>query len=175
VLLAPVLTLACGCVTLEQTGCKASAPPTGVPCQVVATWQPQVKFAADPVHGGVQAPGLAGRLYLFGPEVGYPMAGDGSVVVDLYDATCATGGPPVMIEEWQLDSATLKKLLKRDAIGWGYTMFLPWGSFRPDIARVSLRVRYQPLQGAPLFAESAAMTLNHEGESGPVVTQAAKR
>jgi hypothetical protein len=185
----PLAALAGGCVTLDCLRSDDEPPPPGTPCQVVAWWQPHVVFAPDPARNGVSAPGLAGRLYLFGQEVGFPMVGDGSVVVDLYDETnCPAGRPagqapgppagqagaqPVLQEEWRIDPVTLKRLLRRDRIGWGYTLFLPWGRYRPDLTRVQLRVRYVPDHGSPVFAEPTSVNLSADGSpTGPPVVTA---
>jgi hypothetical protein len=149
-----------GCVILPKTD-KEDPMPHGQVCQIVATWNHQVAFVPDPVHGGAEAPGLAGRLYLFGPEISFPLIDDGSVVVDLYDDTKPAGeGQPIPLEEWRLDPATLKRLAKRDMIGWGYTLFLPWGTYKPEISQVHLKVRYVTAKGNPFFAESGPMTLD---------------
>ena len=111
------------------------------------------------------APGLVGRIYLFGPDVGAPLVGDGSLVADLYDDTAGPapkGARP--LEEWQFDRQTLKRLQRRDAIGWGYTVFLPWATCKPEITRVHLKVRYVPSKGTPLYAASSPMTLGDSEE-----------
>jgi hypothetical protein len=111
---------------------------------------------------------LTGRLYLFGPQIDYPLAGDGSLIVELYAASppaqpsptsaAQPSSPPPAelqrLERWELDKATLHKLLRKDPIGWGYTLFLPWGSYRSDLTQVKLRVCYQPQRGTPLYADS---------------------
>jgi hypothetical protein len=167
--LVALLPLAGGCVTTSNwLGGTADGPPVGVPCQVVATWDAEVRFAPDPVRGGMMAPGLAGRLYLFGPQIDFPMGADGSVVVDLFDATHPGPLPAAPLEEWRIDRETLLRLQRRDAIGWGYTLFLPWGTYRPDLGVVQLKVRYEPAKGTPLYAENAPLTLRAPG-SNPVV------
>lgn len=149
-----------GCVHLPKTGSDDDMP-HGAVCQAVATWNHQVVFAPDPAHGGAEGPGLVGRLYLFGPEISYPLIDDGSVVVDLFDGTKPAGeGPPIPLEEWRIDPTTLKRLAKRDMIGWGYTLFLPWGTYKPEISQVHLKVRYITAKGNPFFAESGPMTLD---------------
>ena len=119
----------------------------------MATWRPDVYYAADPAHGGVERPTLFGRVYLFGPELGFPMTGDGKLVVDLYEGAVPHGATGTPLEEWRFDPATLKGLLKRDMIGWGYTIPLPWSTYRADVTTVVLKARYEPTKGAPLFAE----------------------
>jgi hypothetical protein len=158
-----VASLSAGCVTLDRFHTKQDAPPTGPAAQVVVTWNKSVCFAADPTHNGAPNPGVAGRLYLFGPDCSFPLAADGSVSVELYDDTpLASGGKAVLKEQWNIDKDTLKRLLKKDMIGWGYTLFLPWGTYSPNLTRVHLMVRYTPAAGgAPLFAPSETVSLGH--------------
>jgi hypothetical protein len=153
-----------GCVTTGSFIPSADGPPAGDPCKVVATWNNQVMFTPDPTHGGNPIPGIAGRMYLFGPKVDFPMTAEGMVVADLFDA--AQTGPnqqPVLLEEWRIDKDTLKRLLRRDAIGWGYTLFLPWGTYKPDITKIQMKLRFEPVHGVPLYTENARVTLNPEG------------
>lgn len=166
-----VFLLTAGCVPPGQLLCT-DGPPTGTVCQVAATWQREIVFTADPAHGGAPTPGLAGRVYFFGPRVDFPLAGDGTLIVDLYDGS--KGDPtatPVPLEEWRIDKATLGRLIRRDTIGWGYTVFLPWGTYRPDLTQVRLRARYEPPHGAPIYSESTAITLeNRAAQPSPPVT-----
>jgi hypothetical protein len=124
-------------------------------------WNPSVVFTPDPVHDGKANPGLAGRIYLFGPEIGCPMLGNGGLVVQLFDDTkpCAEKEAKPL-EEWRLDPVGFKQLQRRDAIGWGYTLFLPWGTYKPEINQVHLKVCYQPPKGFPIYAASSPITLS---------------
>jgi hypothetical protein len=145
---------------LPKTG-PDEAIPHGAVCQVVATWNHQVVFAADPTHGGAPTPGLAGRLYLFGSEISYPLIEEGSLVVDLYDDTkSAANSPPLPLEEWRLDPDTLKRLVKKDMIGYGYTLFLPWGTYKPDINQIHLKARFVAAKGASFYADSGPVSLD---------------
>jgi hypothetical protein len=136
-------------------------------CHVMTSWEPRVLYTPDPTHGGTPTPGLAGRLYLFGSMIGQPLVGDGSLVVDLYDdIPVDAGGKGKLIEKWALDKDTLKRLLRHDTIGDGYTLFLPWGTYRPDITKVHLKVSYQPSKGSPLFDSGSTIALN-DNNAGP--------
>lgn len=173
-----LLVLTAGCVSLGPLVLSEDNPPTGAICQVVATWNNAVVFTPDPTHNGDPTPGIAGRLYLFGPTMSYPLAGDGCLVVDLYldppgTTTPIAGATPV--EEWRIDKDTLHRLLRKDAIGWGYTLFLPWGTYKKEINQVRLRVRYQPAQGTPLFAETPRLTLSDENTLPRVLPPQVKR
>ncbi len=150
-----------GCLTLDA---KVKEAPTGTPVQAAATWQTYVLFASDPVREGATTPGLAGRLYLFGPQADFPLAAPGSVEVRLYPDPPNPAAPEAPLELWRLDADTLKGKLQRDAIGWGYSLLLPWGTYRPDLTHVRLTVRFDPATGAmPLYAQETHLSLHGQG------------
>jgi hypothetical protein len=166
----PLVFLLSGCVTLDALHVGEERAPTGAACHAVATWKNQVHFTPDPTRGGAPGPGLVGRFYLFDKTVGYPIAGNGSLVVDLYDCTnTAPGQQPVLIEEWRIDKDTLARLLVKDGIGWGYTLFLPWATYRPELRSIQLRVRYQPEGMPPLYAGISQVMLQDENQPPPTV------
>jgi hypothetical protein len=126
----------------------------------VATWQKNMAYAADPTHNGQMNPGLAGRLYLFGQQIDYPMTGNGALMVEMFDET---QGPPVKVEQWSLDPVTLQRLLRRDMIGWGYTLFLPSGTWKPEMSKIRVRTCYHPKTGTPLYTENAVVLAETNG------------
>lgn len=144
--------LAVGCATTEEFFAKEKAAPDSGVGQVACFWENTVRFVADPTRNGDKNAGIAGRMWLFDTALSKPIEGDGSVAVFLYDET---SGQPEMLEAWLFDPATLKRLQKKDPAGPGYTLFLPWAKYRPDITKIVLRVRYQPAKGAPQFTENA--------------------
>jgi hypothetical protein len=132
--------------------------------QIATTWTNQVLFTPDPTHGGASTPGLAGRLYLF-DERGFPVVGYGAVTVELYDDSAKSkGGQAKLLELWTIDKEPLRRLLRRDTIGWGYSLFLPWGTYSPAITAVQLKVRYDAPKSMPLYNEST-VTLNSQGNA----------
>ena len=161
------LLLGGGCVTTGHFGHKEEGPPVGEVCQAVAYWANQVAFSPDPVNQGRQSPVLRGRLYLFGRQIDFPRTGGGSVVVELFDATPNTGRDPNLpLEVWEFDADTLRqRCLSRDMIGWGYNLFLPWGTYRPEISTVRLRVCYQPPGGLPIYTDNPPMTLSSAADT----------
>ena len=149
-----------GCVGTDSFLQWGEEKPSVEPCRVVAAWNPAVVSTADPMHGGAENPGLAGRIYLFGPEIGAPLLANGSLHVALFDdSRCGSGQNSPPLEEWHFDAQTFKRLKHHDPVGWGYTVFLPWGTYRPEIKRVHLKVCYEPPHGFPIYAASAPMTL----------------
>jgi hypothetical protein len=161
--LVPLVLSLAGCVDTGAFLVPGFENMKATPCEVVVAWNPEVMTRPDPVNRGTPLPGLGGRMYLFGEGSDCPLPGDGSVVVDLYDRTPPHGANnTVPLEEWRIDRATLKRLLRRDAVGWGYTLFLPWGTYRPDIREVELRLRYDPVSGSPLYAESSPVVFHKD-------------
>ena len=164
-----LLTAAPGCVTTTTAFCFNRD--MIAPAQVQATWDNRVRFTTDPTRGGATQPVLAGRLYLFGPELDSPLIGDGKVVIDLYDLS--PGGKDLPAERtherWDLDPATLAKFRRKDVIGEGYTLVLPWATFRPDVTQVKMTVCYVPAKGTPLYGEPALVTLN--GDTPLTITE----
>ena len=174
-LLLTVLLSQTGCVGLDSFATNGARPPKGAVCKVVATWVPQVVSTSDPTRNGLPTPCIAGRVYLFDMDLSHTLMGDGSLIVELYDSSIIDPhtNQPKQLERWTFDADTLnQKLLKRDFFEWGYTLGLPWGSYRPDITKVEMRVRYQPKVGAPLFSDPARVTLAGQGDQ-PVIAQTA--
>lgn len=158
------MALSGGCVTTSTAlRPKEAPPPPQSAFQVHATWENRVLITQDVVNNGRPLVGLGGRLYLFGQELGHPVAGDGMAIVEVADVTHANAQTkPKLIERWEIDADTLKRLLRKDMIGWGYSLFLPWQTYRPDITKVQLQVRYVPAKGMPLFSPPAVIALRNE-------------
>jgi hypothetical protein len=156
-----------GCVTLDPFTKRHEGPPAGPISEVAVTWDKAIAFVPDFTHGGAMTPGLMCRVYLFGADAGVPLAGDGTVAIDLFDDTSlASGGKAVLKEQWNLDKDTLKGCLRKDLVGWGYTLFLPWGTYNPSIKQVHMMVRYTPGTGIPFYQPSQTMSLIHP-DGGP--------
>jgi hypothetical protein len=161
-----------------STGSKKGVPeqpPVGPAVQVQSLWQGRIVTTADVVHKGGQLPGMAGRVFLFGPDLGpeneagsgrgHPVKGKGKLLVDLYEAT--PNAQPRLLEHYEFPNDVLNRLLRKDGIGWGYTVFLPWPEYRPETKRVQVRVSFEPDEGGALFAPPAQITLRND--SGPPV------
>lgn len=159
-----------GCVSVPQPrDCSKPVADAGKqqPANVVTRWQNDVGYAADPTRGGAQIPGIVGRVYVFGPQMDYPLEGDGSLHVELFDAA----KPDKPLETWDIDPVAARKMQKQDAIGSGYSVFLPWSSYRKDLTQVQMRVSYKPAKSTTaLFARTAVV---HFGGPAPLVASSA--
>jgi hypothetical protein len=128
--------------------------------QVHATWVNKLVVTEDAANQGAPLPGLAGRVYLFGPDLGLPVKGTGKVIVDLFDAAQAgPNGESKMLERWVFTKENLDRLLRKDVIGWGYTLFLPWPDYQPAFKRLQVQVSYLPETGVSMYGERTALTL----------------
>ena len=173
-----VLLLNAGCFGLDKRSWFSSKPDAPLPANhMEVMWYKQVRYIPDPTKGGVPSAAIAGRMYLFegdGERLGgAPMAGDGNLVVEIYDDSKPVGRDGAQpVETTNFPKAILPKLLQKDALGGegGYTLLIPCP---PDLTQVHITVRLeQPKPGIPLFASSASMTLER-GASPTSVAQPA--
>jgi hypothetical protein len=130
--------------------------------QVVTTWNNKVVYAPDPTRGGSPTSGLMGRLYLFGADGGTPLMADGKIVVDLFDLSEET---PRMLEQWNIDNETLGKLKKDDVFGMGYSIFLPWSTYKSNIQAINLILKYEPPVGKAIISQSGRLSVDHDETS----------
>jgi hypothetical protein len=166
---------ALACFAVVGTGCfgkgnlplvgadssKSSAAAKQSDC-IEAVWLKEVIMAPDIQRNGAPAPGLAGKLYIFGPDVGKPKLVEGNVIIDLYDDTPrGENSTPRHIEQWRFEGNTLAPFLKRDLVGDVYSLLLPWGTYSRDIRRVHFAVRYEPANAAPVTTTSGTISLEH--------------
>jgi hypothetical protein len=159
-----------GCVGIDGFLHKPEPVPTGKPCQIVATWNKEVLFVPDPASNGIPRPGISGRIYLFGPEFSHPLTADGKLTVEMFVPVVShVDGTHVKaelqrLESWEMDQETLRKLIRKDMIGWGYSVFLPWGTYRPETNQVRLKVRFEGNNEMPVFTESRLTLMKPKGK-----------
>ncbi|MBI1832828.1 MAG: hypothetical protein HYR84_15415 [Planctomycetes bacterium] len=125
-------------------------------------WDNRVRITQDSVNAGRPLPGLVGRLYLFGNDRN--VDAHGYVVVTMHDAT--KPGSEELVK-WRFDPKSLKLLKRKDHLGDGYTLFLPWEGYRPEIRQVKLQACYLPEKGAPRYLDPSRVTLQSEDEFIP--------
>ncbi len=153
-----------GCTLDQYWTTKDGSPTGGAPCYVATAWLNRVQYTPDVVNDGAPTPGLVCRLYIFDESETHPMVGDGSVTITLFDDTHGPAAGP--LEQWYIDPAALKKFLKKDVVGQGYTLFLPWKSCAAEVVKTHLTVKYEPATGTPLFGPVTPLTLEHTPPPG---------
>jgi hypothetical protein len=148
-----------GCVNLESsTASNAPEPPPLPVNEVMMYWEPSIRFAQDTTSSGTLMPGLAGRVYLINDDLKRMVDAQGSIHVAIRDTSpgAPTGQYAVKCEFKELD---LKRLKRKDMLGDGYTLFVPWETFRPEIKHVEVQVCYTPKGGAPHYSSPMALPL----------------
>jgi hypothetical protein len=125
-------------------------------------WNNELMITQDNLNGGAPLPGLVGRLQLLNEDTGRQVEAHGKVMVCMFDMTpVPSGKPAIKVAEWSFDEKSLKQLKKKkiDTFGGGYTLFLPWDTYRPDVKQVQLQVAYIPTDGPPRYGEPSKLTL----------------
>lgn len=137
--------------------------------EMTTLWRNKIDYLPDPSPGknGQMGPGIAGQLFLFGPNMQFAQP-DGKLTVALYDETPRPPGQaPLPPEGWEFDKETLKKLRTFDErFGMSYALFLPWPTYRPDVTRIRIAVRYDPEHGYPLYGSETRITLDNSANGG---------
>jgi len=167
--------LSTGCITIEVTKSppaekkeastekkQAAVKEQPAPCQMVIHWHNEVMHTPDGSRDGALMPVLVGRIYLFGQTLAIPLEVDGAVAVELFNLNevvpAGTEGTPEggprRLEKWIIDPVTLQKLKRKDPIGWGYNLALPWTTYKPELTKLQMRVCYQPAKGNPIYETS---------------------
>jgi hypothetical protein len=145
-----------------------------VPCQIHTRWDHQVHFTANTEDKGKEIPQIVGRVYLFGSDLKTPIPARGTMQVYLYNDMPDAPDKETPLEKWVIATNIVKVLERRDAAGWGYTMLLPWTTYRPDITHVRLMVRFDQV-GSKIALYSDTVDLTFENPTTPKVDIAHKQ
>ena len=134
----------------------------GEAARLTAAFSNKVIYAPDPTRGGDPVPGLLGRLYVFSTDEAVPIVADGELVVDVWDnSPKINGGKPKLLEVWHLDAEAFAKFRKRDIIGEGYSIFLPWSTYNIDVRQINVIVRYTGKDGRVLMTPPETLSVDH--------------
>ncbi len=130
---------------------------------VLSRWENNVRTTSNNQAGGAPLVGLAGRVYLMDESTGQGVSAQGDLLVQLYDMTnVGPNSPPQKILEVLYDPASLKQVKRKDLIGEGYTLFLPWENYNPAVKKVQVQVSYQPKNAAAHFSDPTVVSLQTE-------------
>ena len=162
--------LQAGCVALPVVPAKVEPVSEDNVLRVHAMWENRVFIAQDTVHNGKPLPGVAGRIWCFGPN-DCTLRPRGELTVDLYDAApAAKGNAPQLLERWVIDPSTFERLARKGVLGWEYTVFLPWASYKPETRDIVLQAKFAPEKGPALFTPQSTVNLLPP-DHGPTVQQ----
>ena len=129
--------------------------------EIAIGWRHWIDYLPDPTRDGKMGPGLAGQMFLFSHGL-QTVDAEGTLTVDLYDETPyppgQTGGN--IPERWVFTKDALKKLHSVDErFGKCYVLFLPWVSYRPEVTKVRISVRYEA-DGKVIIPEESRFTIS---------------
>ena len=134
----------------------------GEAARLTAAWNNKVMYAPDPTHGGDPVPGLLVRLWIFGPDTKDALTVPGELIIGLWDNTPkAAGAQPVLQEVWHIDTETVEKFRRKDIIGDGFTLFLPWSKYHVDLKQVNVVARFNGTDGRNLVSTPERLTIDH--------------
>jgi hypothetical protein len=147
---------------LANQGLATAPAKPGEAARLTAAWNNKILYAPDPTHGGDPVPGLLARIWVFGPDTKDPLTVDGELIIGVWDNTPkATGGQPLLQEVWHIDAETARKFRRKDFMGDGYTLFLPWSRYNVDLKQVNVVARFNGADGRNLVSSPERLTLDH--------------
>jgi hypothetical protein len=160
----------CGCATLGQitpSWLSGDGLPHGPVSQVAALWADGIVENPYPNEKGFRVPtrGFAGRVYLFNDNTNEAVVADGTLIIQMFDVTQADAPPKAPRETWTIAEDNLQHLLKKDGLGWGYNLWLPWQSWSGDIEKVAFVVAYRPKNGQEIWSGNTIVRVNTDGKS----------
>jgi hypothetical protein len=145
--------------------------------EMTVLWRNRPAYLPDPSRNGEMCTGLAGQLFLYGPGMQFAQA-DGKLMITLFDDTPRPPGQePNKPEVWAFDKDTLRKLVTVDErFGKSYALFLPWPSYRADVTKIRVSVRYDPEEGHSLSLSDTKITIDTstKSESTPLADEQPK-
>lgn len=168
--IAVLLAASNGCSLLETCGCISPPPPPPVNAMLAFCYE-QVQFVADKANGERPLPGLVAKVWLSsGDSIKSTMVeANGVIHAEMYDMT--PGVQPHQVAEWTFDKDTLKSTKQTDKIGMGYTLFLPWDTYSPQIKRVQVTLMYGEPGKPWRSGEPQIITLKNSDSPPPLVQQ----
>jgi hypothetical protein len=142
---------------------------------VEAFWLNQLFLTQDVANQRKALPGLAGRVYPGNKAAKKMVEMDGLLAVQLLDMTNAESvEQPPSVAQWTFDAVSLKALWREDRFGWGYSLFLPFKEYGPNIRKVQLHLVYVPKHGGqPIHNTSDVMALDVQASPPPRMQQSA--
>jgi hypothetical protein len=160
VLCGVIVAMAGGCSTMQTRNVAAAPPRSAAPISRVAVVWSEAVLRKDNIP---VAQGFAGKLYLFS-DAKTAVTAPGKFTIYAYDESDKTNDPEKAAHvkpdfTWELLESDLKDLLKKDAIGWSYSFWLPCGPPSPVERRYSVMVCFTPENAPRVISESTLVTL----------------
>lgn len=158
--LAAILTLSGpGCASLTLLNFKNDKIPTAdaehPAIEILAIWQ----AAEGPGVGGIPTRGFAGQIFFFNQDRATPVAVDGKARVYVFDDHGTAEEQARPLHQFDFDRASWTAHLQNSKIGPTYGVFIPYSRSDYHQAVCSLRLRFTPPKGRPLYSASSTIVL----------------
>jgi hypothetical protein len=123
--------------------------------RIVCIWEPSEGQGVD----GLPTRGFAGQILFFTRGTAVPVTVDGDVRVYLFDdrGTPQEQAKPIHQFDFLGDAWSIH--LQKTNLGAAYSVFVPYVRKDPWQAHCTMRVRFTPRDGAPVYSETARVTL----------------
>jgi hypothetical protein len=148
-----------GCASVSLLNLKAEKIPTADPghpaIEVLAIWQ----AAEGPGVKGIPTRGFQGQIFFFTQDRATPVAVDGTARIYVFDDHGTPQEQTRPLHQFDFDRESWKAHLQLPKIGPTYGVFIPDPRNDFHQAVCSLRVRFTPLKGRPLYSSSSTIVL----------------
>jgi hypothetical protein len=148
-----------GCASLTLLNFKTEKIPTADPdhpaIEVLAVWQ----AAEGPGPKGIPTRGFAGQIFFFSQDRATPVAVDGTARIYVFDDHGTTQEQARPLHQFDFDRESWRGHLQMPKIGPTYGVFIPYTRDDFHQAVCSLRVRFTPTKGRPLYSPSSTIVL----------------
>jgi hypothetical protein len=148
-----------GCASVQLLNFKSEKVPTAdaqhPAIEVLAVWQ----AAEGPGLGGVPTRGFAGQIFFFTQDRAQPVAVDGVARIYVFDNHGTVEQQARPLRQFDFDRQSWTAHLQSAKLGPTYGVFIPYPRDDYHQAVCSLRIRFTPSKGRPLFSASSTITL----------------
>jgi hypothetical protein len=158
-----------GCASLQLINMKsdkiAMADAEHPAIEVLAVWQ----AAEGPGLGGIPTRGFAGQIFFFTQDRAQPVAVDGKARIYVFDDHGTVQDQAKPLRQFDFERQSWAAHLQTSKLGPTYGVFIPYPREDYHQAVCSLRIRFTPLKGRPLFSASSTIVL-----PGPAIAAASE-
>jgi hypothetical protein len=147
-----------GCASLQLFDVKDKVPTADAEhpaIEVLAIWQ----AAEGPGVGGVPTRGFAGQIFFFTQDRAQPVAVDGKARIYIFDDHGSVEQQAKPLRQFDFDRQSWTAHLQSSKLGPTYGVFIPYPRADYHQAVCSMRVRFTPLKGRPLFSSASTIVL----------------
>jgi hypothetical protein len=123
--------------------------------EVLAVWQ----AAEGPGLGGIPTRGFAGQIFFFTQDRAAPVAVDGKARIYVFDDHGSAEQQARPLRQFDFDRQSWTAHLQNSKLGPTYGVFIPYPREDYHQAVCSLRIRFTPPKGRPLFSASSTIML----------------